>query len=66
MDLKDTLPAGFDSWVYCVDEGTVVGQDDQGNDMIVTENAVVNLGNLWFVTESLFNTIKAKTAKRLS
>lgn len=65
MDIH-TIPHGFDSMVYCVPSGTVVGQDDQGNDMIVTDTAAINRGNKWWVTERLFDLIKSKTAERLS
>lgn len=65
MDIH-TIPHGFDSMVYCVRSGTCVGQDDEGNDMVVTDNAVVNKGNKWWVTQKTFDAIKAKTAKRQS
>ncbi len=65
MDIN-SIPHGFDSTVYCVPSGTVVGQNDDGQDMIVTDTTAVNKGNKWWVTEKLFNQIKAKTAKRLS
>lgn len=65
MDIN-TIPHGFDSMVYCVPSGTVVGRDQDGNDMIVTDTTAVNCGRKWWVTETLFNQIKAKTAKRLS
>lgn len=66
MNLNDCLPHGFDTHVYCVPEGTVVGQDNDGNDMIVTDTTVVHEGNKVWCTERLFNKIKEMTAKRLS
>lgn len=65
MDMH-TIPHGFDSMVYCVPEGTCVGQDDDGNDMIVTDTCAVNDGDKWWVTRKLFDQIKAKTIKRSS
>ncbi len=46
--------------VFKVDPGTVVGQDSEGKDMIVTEiNAVTN-GNRMWVTERQYAAIKAR------
>lgn len=66
IDLLNAIPLGFDSMVYCVPAGTVVGQDDDGIDMVVTDTIVVNDDNKWWCTEKVFNLIKEKTAKRLS
>lgn len=65
-DLKSALPFGFGVRVHCVPAGTVVGQDDYGNDMTVTDSSVVNKGPNWWVTEKIFEDIKARTKKRLS
>lgn len=65
-DLLNAIPHGFDARVYCVPAGTVVGQDTDGIDMVVTETTMVNEGNKWWCTEKMFDLIKEKTAKRLS
>lgn len=44
-----------------VEPGTVVGKDAAGNDMVVTDDAVVTKGNRMWVTPKVFSAIKAKT-----
>ncbi len=51
---------------YCVPSETVIGQDDDGKDMFVTDIQIVNRGNKWWVTQPVFERIKAKTAKQLT
>lgn len=52
--------------VYCVEPGTLVGQDEDGNDLIVTESMAVNIGSTWWLTKPAFGTIRHMAAKRVS
>lgn len=46
--------------VNVVEAGTVVGQDKEGTDMIVTDtSAVLNGGNAW-VTQKIYDALKQK------
>lgn len=64
MNLRSAMPLGFDTTVYCVPAGTEI--EHEGERMTVTETVIVWLGNKVYCTKSFFNTIKEKTAKRLS
>lgn len=66
MNLSEIIPAGFDCIVYEVPSGTVIDKDNDGNDMVVTDTTVVNIGNKWWVTQPIFLQIKKMSQKRAS
>ena len=50
--------------VFCVEAGTLVGRDDVGNDLIVTETVAVNIGKTWWVAPPAFEVIRQVTEQR--
>lgn len=50
--------------VFCVEAGTLVGQDDAGNDLIVTDTVAVNIGKNWWVAPSAFSVIQRIAEKQ--
>jgi len=64
-DIRPT-PPGFDCWVTCVPTGTVVGLDDDGEEMVVTETSIVNIGNQWWCTQKFYDQIRQKSVARMN
>lgn len=46
--------------VKVVDPGTVVGQDNAGNDMVVTDTNAVTNGHRMWVTQAVWDKMKEK------
>ena len=50
--------------VFCVEPGSCVGRDEDGNALIVTETVAVNIGNTSWLTKPSFDVIHKLTVKK--
>jgi len=50
--------------VFCVEPGTFVGRDSNGNDLIVTESLAINIGKTWWLTKTAFDLVHTLAVQR--
>lgn len=65
--MSNSVPAHEDQSkvrVFCVESGTCVGRDANGNSLIVTDTMAINIGNTWWLTKPGFDLVRELAMQR--